>query len=244
MQIISFFSAKGGTGKSTFNMLLASYLKYILGKRVMVLDLDAPGYNLTSTREREADGLMQEDASFEQSSLYPIRKVEDLTRAHIKEEIAAIKTLEADYDYLIIDCPGSLVKTDASFQILAAGVFSLIVIPMDIDGMSIASSYSLGEVCKSLGQPFMLFFNKVYWQEKKELYAQYEGLFVEGGMKVSAHRVKNSVKLRRDADGPAAFMRSSICFPMKEVKATVPEIIELFEEVLEYVGKEQTEETA
>ena len=55
MQVISFFSAKGGTGKSTFNMLLASYLKYVLGKRVMVLDLDATGYNLSSTREREAD---------------------------------------------------------------------------------------------------------------------------------------------------------------------------------------------
>lgn len=244
MQVISFFSAKGGTGKSTFNMLLASYLKYVLGKRVMVLDLDAPGYNLSSTREREVDGLMQEDASFDESSLYPIRKVEDLTRTHIKAEIADIGKLERDYDYVVIDCPGSLVRTDASFQMLAAGVFSLIVIPMDVDGMSIASSYSLGEVCKKLGQPFILFFNKVYWQEKKELYAQYEEFFAEGGMRISPHRVKNSVKLRRDADGAAAFMRSSVCFPMKEVKATVPEIIELFEEVLEYVGKKETKETA
>ena len=116
----------------------------------------------------------------------------------------------------------------------------MIVIPMDIDGMSIASSYSLGEVCKSLGQPFFLFFNKVYWQEKKDLYAQYEAFFAEGGMRVAAHWIKNSVKLRRDADGTAAFMRSSVCFPLKEIKATVPEIIELFEEVLAYAGRRDT----
>ncbi|MBP5567009.1 MAG: ParA family protein [Bacteroidales bacterium] len=240
MQVISFFSAKGGTGKSTFNMLLASYLKYVLGKRVMVLDLDAPGYNLTSTREREADGMLQADAAFDMDSLYPIRKVEDLTRSHIRAEIADLKNLEPDYDYVIIDSPGSLVQTDASFQMLAAGVFTMLAIPMDVDGMSIASSYSLGEVCKSLGQPFLLFFNKVYWQEKKDLYAQYEAFFAEGGMKVSGHRIKNSVKLRRDADGAAAYMRSSVCFPIKEIKATVPEIIELFEEVLEYAGRRDT----
>ena len=144
MQVISFFSVKGGAGKSTFNMLLASYLKYVLGKRVLVLDLDAPGYNLSSTREREADGILQENHSLEANNLYPIRKIEDLSRSHIKEEIADLRNLEEGYDYMVIDCPGSLVQTDASFQMLAAGVFTLIVIPMDIDWMSIASSYSLG----------------------------------------------------------------------------------------------------
>ena len=233
MQVISFFSAKGGIGKTTFNMLLASYLKYHSGKRVTVLDLDAPGYNLSATRERELDGMLQANPDFDASSLYPVRRVEDLSRNSIREEIASLKKQE-DYDYAIIDCPGSLMQSDASFQMLAAGVFSLLVIPMDIDGMSIASSYSLGEVCKSLGQPFLLFFNRVFWQEKKALYERFETLFSEGGMRVSAHRIKNSVKLRRDADGEAAFLRSSVCFPMKEIKATVPEIIELFEEILAY----------
>ena len=72
------------------------------------------------------------------------------------------------------------------------------------------------------------------------MYAQYEAFFAEGGMRVAAHWIKNSVKLRRDADGTAAFMRSSVCFPLKEIKATVPEIIELFEEVLAYAGRRDT----
>lgn len=242
MQVISFFSAKGGIGKTTFNMLLASYLRYHLGKRVMVLDLDAPGYNLSATRERELDGMLQADPSFDAESLYPIRRVEDLSYAQIKREVAELKR-QQEYDYAIIDCPGSLMQTDASFQMLAAGAFSLLVIPMDIDGMSIASSYSLGEVCKSLGQPFLLFFNRVFWQEKKALYETFEALFADGGMHVSGHRIKNSVKLRRDADGEAAYMRSSICFPLREIKATVPEIIDLFEEILTYVEKETKKST-
>lgn len=44
MFVLSFFSAKGGTGKTTFNMLMASYLKYSLGRRVLLLDADPPEY--------------------------------------------------------------------------------------------------------------------------------------------------------------------------------------------------------
>ena len=54
MKVISFFSAKGGTGKTTFNVLLASYIKYRLDKRVMVLDFDYPEYNLSYMRRRDS----------------------------------------------------------------------------------------------------------------------------------------------------------------------------------------------
>ena len=240
MKVITFFSAKGGTGKTTFNMLLASYLKFVKGKKVMVLDLDAPGYNLSSTREREIDGMMQANPSFDVKTLFPVRKITDLTRANTKREVEELRDRYSAYDYVIVDCPGSLMEYDVFFQMLMAKVFALVAIPMDVDGMSIASSYSLGEICKGRGQKFMLFFNKVYGKEKMAIYDEYEAFFAEGGMKVSAHKIKNTVKFRRDADGAAAFMRSSICFPEKQIKATVPELIELLEEVLEYGGEGDT----
>ena len=55
MTVVSFFSAKGGTGKTTFNMSMASFLKYNLGKEVIVLDADTPEYNLYNSRVRELD---------------------------------------------------------------------------------------------------------------------------------------------------------------------------------------------
>ena len=240
MQVISFFSAKGGSGKTTFNMLLASYLKYIKGKRVKVLDFDAPEYNFSSTRERELDGKMQEDSSFDARSLYPIQKVTDLTRENVQKEISHIEGLAVNYDYLIVDCPGSLMEYDVFFQMMLADKLSLVVIPTDLDGMSLSSCYSLGEICKKMGQRFMLFFNKVYGKEKKAMYEEFEAFFAEGGRNVSPYLIKNTVKMRRDADGEAAFLRSSICFPEKQIKAAVPELINLLEEVLEYGGENDT----
>ena len=35
-------SQKGGVGKSTFTVLLASWLHYVLGRDVLVVDCDAP----------------------------------------------------------------------------------------------------------------------------------------------------------------------------------------------------------
>ena len=53
MFVLSFFSAKGGTGKTTFNMSMASYLQYVMGRRVLLLDADPPEHSLYNSRERE-----------------------------------------------------------------------------------------------------------------------------------------------------------------------------------------------
>jgi len=241
MKVISFISAKGGTGKTTFNMLLASYLKYTLGKRVLVVDLDAPENNLATTREREADFLLGKDPNVDMSGFYPIRKIQATSIPEIRNVIRGIHELEDEYDYVIVDTPGSLSDADATSRLLISGMLSFVAIPTDVDGMSIASSYSLGYVCKSHNVPFLIFYNRVVWQEKKELYEAFTQLFSEGGMIVSANRIKHTVKLRRDSDSDACYLRSSILFPEKEIRATVPELIKLFEEILDYVGEEETE---
>ena len=56
MQVITFFSAKGGTCKTTMNMMFASFLKYHLGKRVLLLDFDSPEFNLSNVRRRDLRG--------------------------------------------------------------------------------------------------------------------------------------------------------------------------------------------
>ena len=58
MKVVTFFMSKGGTGKTSFNIMFASYLTYILGRRVLVLDVDFPEYNLYFYREREKDDCM------------------------------------------------------------------------------------------------------------------------------------------------------------------------------------------
>lgn len=71
MRIVSFYSAKGGTGKTTFNLLFASYLRYRLGLRVLFLDFDGPEFNAYFVRQREL-----EHFDGDREGLYPIEYVE------------------------------------------------------------------------------------------------------------------------------------------------------------------------
>lgn len=50
---ISIATQKGGVGKSTMTILLASVLHYRLGYNALVMDCDFPQHSLTHLRERD-----------------------------------------------------------------------------------------------------------------------------------------------------------------------------------------------
>lgn len=50
---ISICNQKGGVGKSSLTVLLASYLHYTLGHDVLVMDCDYPQWSVHAQRERE-----------------------------------------------------------------------------------------------------------------------------------------------------------------------------------------------
>ena len=112
----------------------------------------------------------------------------------------------------------------------------LMVVPVEMDGMIIASAKSLAWTLKEMEQETLLFFNKVHGKEKPQLYVELERWLAEDGLTVSTHRIKNTVKLRRDADNGSNFLRSTVSFPCKEMQEINPELIQLFEEVSGYGG--------
>ncbi len=99
MKVISFFSAKGGTGKTTFNVLLASYIKYRLGKRVMVLDFDFPEFNLAHMRERDLLYLEREGIPFKEEDFYPIERVRKKKAKDICALAGQFEKLSTELDY-------------------------------------------------------------------------------------------------------------------------------------------------
>lgn len=237
MRTISFFSAKGGTGKTTFNMLLASWLKYEKGMRVAVLDFDSPEFNLSYTRQRELKYLQDNNRAPEETLLYPILEVEDYDS---RKSLPVVRELIADaaksMDYLILDFGGSFNDGDPILDLIPENLIDLVVVPLEMDGMILSSGKSLAGVLEELGQKTLLFFNKVHGKEKPQLYADLEAWLGEAGLRVSPHRIKNTVKLRRDADNGSNFLRSTVGFPGKEMQEINPEIIRLFEEVSDYGG--------
>ena len=220
-------------------MLFAGFLKYHLGKRAVVLDFDGPEYNLCNTRERELLYADKQGIAVDKDGLYPIQTVEDSSAQGVKEVRNFIEELRPHFDYLIMDFPGSFAEGDAVCRLALSKVFDLLVIPVELDGMIVASAKSLARILKELGQETLLFYNKVHGKEKASLYEDLTAWFHAAGLQISAHRVKNSLKMRRDADSTLTFSRSTVQFPMKEIKDNNPGILELFEEVVSYVEKEK-----
>lgn len=233
MKVISFFTAKGGTGKTTFNMLFASYLKYVLGKQVMVLDLDAPEYSLTCCRDRDIDYLNSNGLPCELDSFYPVEAVRDLSEQSIFDLADTIKRLRDRLDWLVLDFKGSFKQGDPVCTLAEEGVLDMIVMPVEIDPMIIASMKSLSTIFQDAGMDALLFFNRVHGKEKPGIYDAVEEWFTDHGCKVSPHRVKGNIAMKREQSG-GTFFRSTVCFPQAAIQKNNPAIIDLFEQICAY----------
>lgn len=240
MIVVSFFSAKGGTGKTTFNMSMASFLKYHLGKAVIVLDADTPEYNLYNSRVRELD-YKRKNGGIDESALYPVWKVLDVTPEGIESLAGKLDALRGSVDYVLIDFPGSCVKDDAIWTFARRGVLNLVVIPVDMDPMVLASALQLAEIFTHTGQKVLLFFNKVHGKIPSEKYDAVAELFRSRGFRMSECRIKNALAMSRDAESGSNYLRSTICFPEKTVRDLNPQLIDLFKEVIGYEEREKTQ---
>ena len=233
MKVLSFFTAKGGTGKTTFNMLFASYLKYVQEKRVMVLDLDAPEYSLTCCRDRDIDYLNSNGLPCELDSFYPVEAVRDLSEQSIYDLADTIKGLRDQLDWLVLDFKGSFKQGDPVCTLAEEGVLDMIVMPVEIDPMIIASMKSLSTIFQDAGMDALLFFNRVHGKEKPGIYDAVEEWFTGHGCKVSPHRVKGNIAMKREQSG-GTFFRSTVCFPQAAIQKNNPAIIDLFEQICAY----------
>lgn len=51
--LVAFSTQKGGAGKTTLTVLMASYFYYVKGMDVVVVDCDYPQYSIKDMRERD-----------------------------------------------------------------------------------------------------------------------------------------------------------------------------------------------
>ena len=57
---VAFSTQKGGVGKTTFTVLVASYLYYLKGYNVAVVDCDYPQHSISAMRKRDAEQVNSE----------------------------------------------------------------------------------------------------------------------------------------------------------------------------------------
>ena len=97
---IAFSTQKGGAGKTTLTVLMASYLYYVRGYDVVVVDCDFPQFSIKDMRERDMQSIESNEYLLRQAyeqlkrtgkSAYPI------VESHPGKAMEAIKPfLEMD----------------------------------------------------------------------------------------------------------------------------------------------------
>lgn len=242
---ISICNQKGGIGKSTFTVLLASYLHYTLGHDVLVVDCDYPQWSIHAQREREL-------AVVEHSDYYKLMMVRQFKATGRKlwpllkcmppeapEEVERIRQNGYLPRVILYDLPGT-VNAGGVIRILSS--LDAVFIPLKADKLVMESSLTFARG-KEHGfvqdkdtslQAAHLFWTMIDRRERTPLYDQYEAIIHKLGLSLMATHVPYRSKFNKELlpDG-SGICRSTLLAPERtfareaQIEILAAEILEI-----------------
>lgn len=208
---ISICTQKGGAGKSVFTTLVASYLHYVKGYNVAVVDCDYPQWSIYKMRQREAEQI--EKNSFYQKKAeaffsklnkptYPI--VPSQPEEGLGKARDFLAQEEEQYDIVLFDLPGtvnneSVVETFFNMDYLFVPIMTSRInmestLPFII---SVNETITMNQGNMKL-KGIHPFWNRITGREKKELFEYYEQAISELGINIMATRIPQSVRYDKE----------------------------------------------
>ncbi len=242
---IAFSTQKGGAGKTTLTVLMASYLYYVRGMKVLVVDCDYPQYSIKEMRDRDVE-ILRINSSFKKNFMeqreriqrdpYPIliTKPEDaLDRVR-----AIIESGMEDYDLVLFDLPGTINNPGVAKTV---SLMDYIFCPVAADKLILESSLAFAMKVRdeimtvsgcSVKDMYMLW-NLVDARERTDLYERYEEVFEEQMLQTLKTRLPDAKKYRREGskDAVRAVFRSTLLPPDKNLLKG-SRLVELADEIL------------
>ncbi|MFK2393705.1 ParA family protein [Bacteroides fragilis] len=246
--LVAFSTQKGGAGKTTLTVLMASYFYYVKGMDVVVVDCDYPQFSIKDMRERDLKNIERnpklQKAAFEQFArlqkrMYPI--VESHPETAIEKAKAFIE-METPPDIIFFDLPGTVNNPGV---INTVATMDYVFCPITADRVVAESSLNFASVVNesfmSTGKANLkglyLLWNMVDGREKTNLYDVYEKVAGSAGLNVMKTCLPDSKRFRKESEeeGERYVFRSTVMPPDKSlIKGS--NIEQLADEILKLIN--------
>ena len=155
---VAFSTQKGGVGKTTFTVLAASYLYYLKGYNVAVVDCDYPQHSIAGMRKRDAEQVGADEdykrMAYEQFTRLVKKAYPVLCSSPEKAIATADEYIAAGHvpDIVFFDLPGT-VNSEGVINSLAG--MDYIFTPISADKVVLESSLSFAKPFSSCMSPTM-----------------------------------------------------------------------------------------
>ncbi len=242
---VAFSTQKGGAGKTTLTVLVASYLHYEMGYHIAIIDCDFPQHSIHNMRERDLNMALEDEfykgIAYEQFSrldkkAYPV--VESNTFDAIADAEKLAEESDTGFDIIFFDLPGTmnnkdLIHTLANMDYLIAPISaSRVVMESTLDYM-ISVRNNIIATGKTNIKAMCLLWNLVDGREKSELYEVYEGVIRELDFPLLKTFLPNAVRFRREQNIEHKPLFLSTLFPPDKSLLKGSNIDTLTDELLE-----------
>lgn len=220
---VAFSTQKGGAGKTTLTVLAASYLHYLCGYNVVVIDCDFPQHSISEMRERDLKMAMEDEHyklmaykqfSALQKKAYEV--IESSPENAVEDANEAIEVLSPDF--VFFDLPGTINNPSV---VRTLSFMDYIIAPISADRLVLESTLqyvitindALVTPGKASIKEIFLLWNLVDGREKSELYEVYEGVIEKLGFPIFNTFLPDSKRFRRELSGNHRALFRSTLFP-------------------------------
>lgn len=240
---VAFSTQKGGAGKTTLTVLVASYLYYVKGYNVAVVDCDFPQYSIHDMRQRDMDAVLKDEyykvMAYEQFTRLQKKAYPVVCSRSEKAPEAAEKLIKAGNppDFIFFDLPGTI-NSESIVNTLAT--MDYIFTPIAADRVVMESSVKFATVVnehlvstgKSNIKGLHLVWNMVDGREKTELYEVYEKVCAELALPVLKTFLPDSKRFRKETGTDRKAVFRSTLFPADKTLIRGSNLDKLVDEIL------------
>lgn len=251
MKTFSFFSGKGGVGKTTLTIMFASYLAYFLNFKVLVIDMEKPDGRILPFRQLDIKQLQTAGTPLfnyaqaypmpEPSSYYEIEEyglaVGEYSETRVNEFVDNLKRVkeQGKWDVMLLDFPARYGDNLPVHILAQKGILDAVCVPSGLEQQERRSACIAAMGLSSCGVTTKVVWNDVDADIIKrgtplDLAERDTAFLQEYGVTYSPVRIKHFRKATQTSEDQC-FVRSTVCWPDRYVRLWCPELITLFDEI-------------